>query len=88
MVFRAILSFSSSAVRSSISFDRTEGSEGIEGEFKWWVFTIPCVGVAGRVLGLMLVNLNLEKRESEDDGEVDEFEFVGGLVRCQPISID
>jgi len=40
MAFRAALSFSSSAVSSSISFDRREDNEGIEGEFKWWAFIL------------------------------------------------
>ena len=76
MAFRAALSFSSSAVSSSTSFDRREDNDGIEGEFKWWVI-IFCVGVAGRVLGLILLNLNLKKRLSEDGGGVAE---LGGDI--------
>ena len=72
MAFRAALSFSSSAVSSSSSFDRRDDNDGIEGEFKWWE-VIVCVGVPGRTLGLILLNLNLKKRLSEDVGGVAEF---------------
>lgn len=72
MAFRAAFSFSSSAVSSSTSFDRREDNDGIEGEFKWCALKL-CGGVPGRVLGLILLNLNLKNRLSEVGGGVAEF---------------